>query len=37
MSKAATAQELATATQSDPRWHSVVAREGAPDGESSTP
>src|ERR1700727_3477466 len=33
MSKATTAQELATATQSDPRWHSVVAREGAADGK----
>ena len=33
MSKATTAQELATATQNDPRWHSVVEREGAADGK----
>src|ERR1700678_709114 len=31
MSKATAAQELAKATQSDPRWHSVVEREGAAD------
>src|ERR1700678_430957 len=33
MSKATAAQELAKATQSDPRWHSVVEREGAADGK----
>src|ERR1700753_162562 len=33
MSKATIAQDLATATQSDPRWHSVVDRDGAADGK----
>jgi AraC family transcriptional regulator, regulatory protein of adaptative response / methylated-DNA-[protein]-cysteine methyltransferase len=33
MSKATTAQELAKVTQSDPRWHAVVERQGAADGK----
>src|ERR1700727_4014092 len=33
MSKATAAQELAKATQRDPRWHAVVERQGAADGK----